>query len=113
MDGWAQRLVVKELCSAWSLQYVEYCSNLSWDISLVTSLIFEAERDGFVQPGQDLGETHPESHGARVVFRERQREGEQTAMFLTRICGAERRSSSVLTSNSMLWQTKLLQSVAV
>lgn len=67
--------------------------------------------NGSVQPGQDLGDTHPESHGAGAVFQGGQG-GEQTAIFLTRVCGAERRSSLILTSNSVLWQTELLQSVA-
>lgn len=44
-------------------------------------------------------------------FREH-KTGEQTAIFLMRVCSAERRSTLILTSNSMLWQTKLLQSVA-
>lgn len=43
---------------------MECCSNLSWDMSLVTSLIFEPERDGFVQPGEKntlrgLNRRHP------------------------------------------------------
>lgn len=29
---------------------MEYCSNLSWHLSCVTSFIFETERAGFVQP---------------------------------------------------------------
>lgn len=81
------------------------CSTLTCDVIRTEKL------NGFVQSDQDLGETHPESHGSGVVFRGVQGEGEQTAMFLTGVCGAERRSSSILTSNSMLWQKKLLQSM--
>ena len=82
-----------------------FCSALTCDI------IGTEKLHGFVQPGQDFGETNLESHSAGMVFRGRQEEGEQTAMFLTRVCGAESRSSSVLTSNS--WQKKLLQTVAL
>lgn len=73
--------------------------------STFTCNVIGTERlNGFVQPGQDLGETCPESHSAGVVFGGGQGGMEQTAVFLTRVCGAESRSSSVLTSNSILWQ---------
>lgn len=52
LDGWAQRVLVKELCSTWSLRYMEHCSDLSWDLSCVMSFIFKAERGEIVQPGE-------------------------------------------------------------
>lgn len=91
----------------WLNPSLSVCSTLTRDVIRTRKL------NGFVQSGQDLGETRPENHGAGVVFKGGQGGGEQTAMFLTRVCGAERRSRSILMSNSVLWQRKLLQSVAV
>lgn len=91
----------------WLNPSLSVCSTLTCDVIRTRKL------NGFVQSGQDLGETRPENHGAGVVFKGGQGGREQTAMFLTRVCGAERRSRSILTSNSVLWQRKLLQSVAV
>lgn len=109
-----QNITLLSMAPPWQISIHFDGSTLHFVCSTSTCDVIRTEKlNGFVQPGQDLGEKRPESHGAGVVFRGGQGGGEQTAMFLTRVCGTERRSSSILTSNSMLQKKKLLQSVAV